>query len=171
MTIRVSVALRHRRAGASASPHDDIVRVAGYVLVQLVGALAAAAVLRALFGNAAHLGATLPQHSTGVALATEVLLTLMLVSVILGTSNRHRMLGPNAAVAVGATIVACTLFGKGESGGSMNPARSLGPALVSGALEWVYAVGPLAGATLAVGLAFLIHGAQKDDEKDAAKGG
>lgn len=148
-------------------------RVPGYVVVQLVGALAAAGVLRALFGNEEHLGATLPQHSTAVALAMEVLLTLLLVSVILGTSNRHRMIGPNAAIAVGATIVACNIFGKDESGASMNPARSLGPAIVSGALDdwWVYVAGPLAGALIAVGLAFLIHGRQREDEASAAKGG
>ena len=108
-----------------------------------------------------------------VALAMEVLLTVMLVSVILGTSTQHRMVGPNATIAVGATIVACNIFGKGESGASMNPARSLGPAIVSGATEswWVYVVGPLAGAAIAVALAFVIHGRQKADEAKAAKGG
>ena len=148
-------------------------RVPGYVIVQLAGALAAAATLRALFGNEEHLGATLPQHATTVALAMEVLLTVMLVSVILGTSTQHRMVGPNAAIAVGATIIACNIFGKGESGASMNPARSLGPAIVSGATEswWVYVVGPLAGAAIAVALAFVIHGRQKADEAKAAKGG
>ena len=147
-------------------------RVPGYVIVQIVGALAAAAVLRMLFGNEEHLGATLPQHSTAVALAMEVLLTLVLVSVILGTSRHHRMIGPHAGIAVGATIIACNLFGKGESGASMNPARSLGPAIVSGALQdwWVYVAGPLAGAALAVGLAVLIHGAQKSDEEKSAQG-
>ena len=147
-------------------------RVPGYTLVQVAGALIAAGVLRALFGNQEHLGATLPQHSALVALAMEVLLTLTLVTVILGTSTRHRMIGPNAAIAVGATIVACNIFGKGESGASMNPARSLGPAIVSGALQdwWLYVAGPLAGAAIAVGLAFVIHGARKAGEAKAAKG-
>ncbi len=147
-------------------------RVPGYVIAQLIGALIAAAVLRALFGDEEHLGATLPQDSATLALAMEVLLTILLVSVILGTSNRHRMIGPNAAIAVGATIIACNIFGRGVSGASMNPARSLGPAIVSATFDgwWVYVVGPLVGAAIAVGLAFLIHGAQKTDEAKAAKG-
>lgn len=147
-------------------------RVPGYAIVQVAGALIAAGVLRLLFGDEEHLGATLPQHSALVALALEVLLTLTLVTVILGTSNQHRMIGPNAAIAVGATIIACNIFAKSESGASMNPARSLGPAIVSGALEdwWVYVVGPLVGGALAVGLAFVIHGPQRADEAKAAKG-
>ena len=147
-------------------------RVPGYVVAQLAGALVAACVLVALFGAEEHAGATLPRSSAMVALALELILTVMLVSVILGTSTQHRVLGPNAALAVGATIIACNILGKGESGASMNPARSFGPAVLGGALPdyWIYVAGPLAGAAIAVGLAFLIHGSQNHDERRAAKG-
>jgi aquaporin Z len=147
-------------------------RVPGYVAVQLAGALLAALVLLALFGAQEHVGATMPRSSPYVALALEAILTVVLVSVILGTSRHHRVIGPDAALAVGATIIACNILGKGESGASMNPARSFGPALVGGAMPdyWIYVVGPLAGAAIAVGLAFLIHGRQNHDEQKAAKG-
>ena len=147
-------------------------RVPGYVIAQLLGSLVAALLLLALFGAQEHVGATMPRSSPYVALVLEAILTVALVSVILGTSTQHRVLGPNAALAVGATIIACNILGKGESGASMNPARSFGPALLGGAMPdyWIYVVGPLAGAAIAVGLAFLIHGRQNHDEQKAAKG-
>jgi aquaporin Z len=107
-------------------------RVPGYWDVQLVGAILAALLLRMLFGLAGHLGATVPHHGTTEALVMEIVLTFLLITVILGTATNHRLTGPNAALAVGGTIALCGLFAGPISGASMNPARSLGPFLVSG---------------------------------------
>ena len=147
-------------------------RVPGYWLVQIGGALFAAWLLNKLFGNVEHLGATIPQGSYGVSLVMEIVLSLTRVAVILGTATRYHVVGPNAAIAVGATTIACGIFGKAVSGASMNPARSLGPALVSGATRevWIYWLGPLVGAALAVGATFILDGSHKHAEREAAKG-
>jgi aquaporin Z len=102
----------------------------------------------------------------------EIALTLLLVTVILGTATRERLLGPNAGIAVGATVALAGLFAAPISGASMNPARSLGPALVawSGGGQWLYLIGPVVGAAMAVGLAWLLHGPPSPPEADAAKG-
>lgn len=149
-------------------------RVSGYWLAQVVGAILAALLLRSLFGNVGHLGATLPDSKSGsiAAVIMEVVLTCLLVSVILGTAEQHRLVGPNAAIAVGGTIALCGLFASPISGASMNPARSLGPDLVAGTLSstWIYAVGPIAGALLAVLFAWLLHGNPSESEVQAAEG-
>jgi MIP family channel proteins len=147
-------------------------RVWLYLAAQLVGATGAALTLRALFGIAGGLGITQPRHGTLVACVMEGLLTLLLVTVILSTATRHRVVGPNAALAVGAMIAACGLFSRPISGASMNPARSIGPALASGDMAdlWIYIAAPLAGAGLAVLLVHLLHGRPKADEDKAAGG-
>lgn len=147
-------------------------RVPGYWIVQIVGATLAAALLRYLFGNVEHLGATTPHGPVSASCLLEIVLTFMLVTVILGTATQHRVVGPNAALAVGAIIIACGVLGKAVSGASMNPARSLGPALVSGTLEhsWIYVAGPVLGAVAAVAAAELLHGPRNRDEKKAASG-
>ena len=115
---------------------------------------------------------TEPQHGVPAAPAMEVLLTLLLVTAILSTATRHRVIGANAALAVGAMIAACGLFSRPISGASMNPARSLAPALIAGQFDhvWIYALGPLAGAVLALLLVNLLHGRPKPDEEKAAGG-
>jgi aquaporin Z len=147
-------------------------RVPGYWCAQVVGAVLAALLLRVLFGLVGHLGATLPRHGTIEALVMEVLLTFLLVTVILGTATNHRLTGPNAAIAVGGTIALIGLFAAPISGASMNPARSLGPFLVSGQLAdaWIYIVGPLAGALLAVLVAWVLRGKTTPEAVEAAKG-
>jgi len=147
-------------------------RVPGYWGAQIVGAVLAALLLRALFGLVGHLGATLPRHGTIEALVMEVVLTFLLVTVILGTATNHRLTGPNAAIAVGGTIALIGLFAAPISGASMNPARSLGPFLVSGQLAdaWIYIVGPLAGALLAVLVAWMLRGKTTPEAVEAAKG-
>jgi aquaporin Z len=146
--------------------------VPGYWAAQFGGAVVAAALLGALFGDVAHLGASRPRYGVVPALVMEVILTFFLVTVILGTATRYRLIGPSAALAVGATIALDGLFAAPVSGASMNPARSLGPALVAGALDhaWIYLAGPAGGAVLAVILAWLLHGAQHGGEQEAAKG-
>jgi aquaporin Z len=137
-------------------------RVPGYILTQLVAASAAVLVLRALFGDVGGLGATLPGDGfTDVqAVMIELLLTLGLVSVILGTASTAQNVGPMSALAVGGYIILAGLWSSPISGASMNPARSFGPALISGDFSayWVYLVGPLLGGALAVGVAFLLRG-------------
>jgi aquaporin Z len=142
---------------------------------QLVGAIAAAGVLRVLFGDAIDAAVSAPKLvSDGTAAAIEAILTLLLVSVILGTADRFRVVGPNAALAVGGTIALCGLVALPLEGASMNPARSLGPAIVSGRMDqlWIYLIGPAMGAMVAVLLTTFLHGPKDGDGEavEAARG-
>ncbi len=123
-------------------------RVALYWLAQLVGALLAAALLRASLGNLAHVGATLPAGSDGQSFVWEIVLTAFLMFVIMAVATDTRAVGEAAAIAVGGTVGLDAMFGGPISGASMNPARSAGPAIVSGDLRalWLYLVGPIVGA-------------------------
>jgi aquaporin Z len=137
-------------------------RVPAYILVQLAGAVLATLMLRGLIGKQGSAGLTLPGPgvSTLVAMLWEVLLTAGLVSVVLGTASGAQQLGPVAAFGVGSYIALAGLFGAPVSGASMNPARSLGPALVLGnwTAWWAYLAGPAIGALIAVGLAWILRG-------------
>jgi len=137
-------------------------RVPLYVLAQLAGAVLATLVLVALIGKHGTAGLTLPGPgiSTTVALAWEALLTTGLVSVVLGTASGSQQLGAVAAFGVGGYIALAGLFGAPVSGASMNPARSLGPALVLGNWTswWAYLLGPAIGALVAVAIAQILRG-------------
>jgi aquaporin Z len=137
-------------------------RVPGYVLVQVAGAVLAAWLLQAVIGVSSAYGATYPADgwSAGDALLMEAVLTLGLVSVVLGTASGAQNIGPIAAIGVGAYIALAGLWASPISGASMNPARSFGPAAVAADLRswWVYVAGPLAGAVVAVGFAFVLRG-------------
>jgi aquaporin Z len=150
-------------------------RVPGYVVVQLVAAVTAVLVLRVLFGDVGELGATSPGAGfTDVeAMVVELLLTVGLVSTILGTASTAQNVGPMSALAVGGYIVLAGLWSSPVSGASMNPARSFGPAVVTGDFStyWVYLAGPLLGAALAVGLAVLLRGRGGDAGGRAAARG
>jgi aquaporin Z len=147
-------------------------RLPGYVVAQFAGATVAVLALRALYGNVNNLGATTPKHGDGTSLVMEIVLTLFLVTVILGTASKKGSIGPNAAIAVGATISLCGLFAAPISGASMNPARSFGPALVSGSMSdyWIYLVGPICGALLATGLIWFLRGPADFSEEETATG-
>jgi MIP family channel proteins len=125
-------------------------RVYGYWAAQLLGALAAAALLRASLGNVAHVGATLPSGSQAQSFLWELLLTFFLMFVIMAVATDTRAVGEAAAIPIGGTVALDALFGGPVSGASMNPARSIGPAFVSGDLHalWLYILAPLAGAVL-----------------------
>ena len=142
-------------------------RVPMYVLAQLTGATLAALFLRAVFGNIEHLGATLPGpgYHPWQALLLEIALTGGLVSVILGTASRAQNVGSVGALGVGGYVALAGLWAAPVSGASMNPARSFGPALVSGdwGAYWVYVIGPLVGAVIAVGCAVLLRGRSGGD--------
>jgi aquaporin Z len=147
-------------------------RVPGYWVAQVIGAVIAAAVLRAMFGTAGHLGATLPHGGTLRSVVMEAVLTWLLITVILGTAEGHKLVGHNAAIASGGYIALAGLFASPISGASMNPARSLGPDLVAATMSsyWVYLVGPLVGALAAVALAAGLHGGPTAAERHAAQG-
>jgi aquaporin NIP len=123
-------------------------RVIAYWAAQVTGAIIAAAILRGSLGNIAHVGATLPSGSQGQSFLWEVILTFFLMFVILAVATDTRAVGEAAAIAIGATVGLDAMFGGPISGASMNPARSLGPALVSGDLHalWIYLVAPPLGA-------------------------
>ena len=133
------------------SRHFPWSRAVGYWAAQFVGAIAAAALLRASLGNIANVGATLPSGSQGQSFFWELVLTFFLMFVIMAVATDTRAVGEAAAIAVGGTVGLDAMFGGPISGASMNPARSTGPALVSGDLHalWLYIVAPICGATLA----------------------
>jgi aquaporin Z len=147
-------------------------RVPGYCATQLVGATLAALLLRALFGRVGDLGATLPHLGARVSLVMEIVLTFLLITVILGTVSNHKLVGHVAALAVGGTIALDGLFAAPISGASMNPARSFGPDLVGGQMGtfWVYLVGPVTGALLAVLIAWLLRGGTSKHAIEVAQG-
>ena len=137
-------------------------RVPGYIIAQLVGSTLAVLLLRAVLGNVGMLGATEPGPGINdwQAMVVEFVLTAGLVSTILGTASRAQNLGPISAFGVGAYIILAGLWSSPISGASMNPARSFGPDLVlwNFSSYWVYLVGPIAGALVAVGIAFILRG-------------
>src|SRR5262245_17605134 len=137
-------------------------RVPAYLVAQLLGAILATLLLRALIGKQGSAGLTLPGAgiSTTTAMLWELVLTTGLVSVILGTASGAQQIGPLAAIGVGSYIALAGLWGSPVSGASMNPARSLGPALALGDWTswWAYLVGPVAGGLVAVGIAFILRG-------------
>ena len=137
-------------------------RVPGYVGVQLAGALLAAWFLQVVLHVSATHGSTYPGpgQSAVDALLMEAVLTLGLVSVILGTASGAQQVGLFGALGVGGYIALAGLWASPISGASMNPVRSLGPDIVGADLTswWVYVAGPLLGALLAVVLAFALRG-------------
>jgi aquaporin Z len=137
-------------------------RVPLYIVVQLGGAALAAWFLQAVVHVSASFGANYPASgfSSGDAFWMELILTFGLVSVILGTASGGQNLGVLGALGVGAYIALAGLWGSPISGASMNPARTFGPDAVAANFHayWVYVAGPLAGAVVAVGVAFVLRG-------------
>jgi aquaporin Z len=137
-------------------------RVPGYVVAQLVGGIVACVFLWALFGRPGLFGATIPASNISDMQATlvEAVLTLGLVSTILGTASSAQNVGPLSAIAVGGYIALAGLWGGAIGGASMNPVRSFAPALVRAdfAHIWAYMAGPLIGALVAVAFAHLLRG-------------
>jgi aquaporin Z len=137
-------------------------RVPAYIVAQFLGAILATLLLWAMIGKQGTAGLTLPgpSISTTTALLWEMILTTGLVSVILGTASGAQALGAIAAIGVGSYIALAGLWGSPVSGASMNPARSLGPALVLNDWTswWAYLIGPIAGGVIAVGIAVVLRG-------------
>lgn len=134
-------------------------RAVPYLLAQCVGAGMASGVLRLMFPGHPTLGATLPAGTAAQSWVMEFVLTLMLMVVVLSVATGAKEKGLLAGVAVGAVIALEALFGGPVSGASMNPARSLAPAVVSDRLDhlWVYLTAPLAGALAGVTVCRVIH--------------
>jgi glycerol uptake facilitator-like aquaporin len=129
--------------------HFPMREAIAYVGAQVAGATAGALALLAVWPDTpANLGTTLPSVGTGSALVYEMLLTAFLMFVIMAVATDTRAVGAAAAIAIGATVGLDALFGGPVTGASMNPARSLGPALVAGVWGdlWIYVVGPMVGA-------------------------
>ncbi len=141
-------------------------RVPGYIIIQLIGATLACLFLWAVLGKLGNLGATEPGAHTSdwKAMLIELILTVGLVSVILGTASRAQNVGAMSAVAVGGYIILAGFWSSPISGASMNPARSFGPDLANWDFTnyWVYIVGPIAGAMIAVAFAYVLRGAGGD---------
>src|SRR3954464_13667134 len=149
-------------------------RVPGYIVVQLAGATLACLLLWAVLGKIGSLGATEP--GAGIdpwqAMLFELVLTAGLFSVILGTASRAQNVGPMSALGAAGYIALAGLWSSPISGASMNPGRSFGPDLARWDFShyWVYIVGPLAGAAIAVGIAFVLRGRADAGGAAAAQG-
>ncbi len=137
-------------------------RVPLYIAAQFAGAVLATLLLIGLIGHQGTAGLTLPGPGicTLDALGWEALLTTGLVSVVLGTASGAQALGPIAALGVSSYVALAGLFAGPVTGASMNPARSLGPALVLGDWRswWAYLAGPVIGAGVAVAIAWVLRG-------------
>jgi MIP family channel proteins len=158
-------------AGFATGRHFPLREVTPYWAAQVAGALLASLSLRGLFGTGQGLGATHPSHVGQLgALALEAGMTAVLMVVILAVATDTRAVGSLAAIAVGATIALEALVVGPITGASMNPARSLAPALVGGDWTdlWLYLAGPMAGALAGVGVYEIIRGVPRAGVRDLA---
>ncbi len=145
-----------------------------YLVVQFAGAIAAALFLQGMYSHV-DAGGNYPIAKPGGdwrSLVMEIVLTAILVSVILNTATGYRSIGHNAALAVGSTVALLGLFASPISGASMNPARTLGPDIVSFNFTgwWIYVIGPVVGASIAVLIIGLVRGLPDKEERGAAEG-
>jgi aquaporin Z len=149
-------------------------RVPGYWFAQFVGGVCAAGFLRLTLGNLGELGTSRPGDGVSglTAFFFEVVLTAGLVTVTLGTASGQNNVGPNAAIARGGYIIAAGLWAGPITGASMNPIRSLAPALVGDHWShiWIYILGPLAGGATAVAFAWILRGAPALEADRVAQG-
>ena len=131
-----------------------LTRLAGYIGAQFLGAVAASALLALILGDVANLGSTVPQGGPWESVGMEAACTALLVLVIMASRTADWEVSVSPALAIGATVAAASLLLGPVSGGSLNPARSLGPAFISGTWEhqWVYVLGPIAGAAIGIAI-------------------
>ena len=142
-----------------------------YWAAQLLGGVLASLTLRGLFGEVAHLGATLPAGAAGQSFVLELVLTFLLMFVITSVATDVRAVGQAAAIAIGGTIGLEALFAGPISGASMNPARSLAPALVSWTWDhqWLYVAGPTLGAVVGVLVYQVVRGEPRGNDLDRSR--
>jgi aquaporin Z len=143
----------------TAAGRFDPRHVAPYIAAQLAGGVAASLVLRVLFPAHTGLGATVPRGAALQSLVLEAILTWFLMLVILNVSTGAKEKGITAGIVIGAVIGLEAMFAGPICGASMNPARSIAPAIVSGQMSslWIYILGPIVGALLAVPTLHLVR--------------
>jgi aquaporin Z len=144
-----------------------------YWAAQFAGATAAALMLRALFGTVRDVGVSrLDGVTEGRGFAIEIIITALLVVVTLNAAHEHSLIGTQAAIAVAATMAACRMLAGELTTASMNPARSVGPALAAGAFDglWVFVAGPVVGALAALVITVALRPHRNRDEHEAAQG-
>ena len=136
--------------GFAIGRHFPWPRVAGYAAAQVAGAIVAAALLRATLGDGADLGVTMPSGSVAQAFSWEVVFSAFLMLVITAVATDTRAVGVVSGLAIGGMIALAAMVGGPISGASLNPARSIGPALVTGQLTdlWLYLTAPVIGAVI-----------------------
>ena len=139
-----------------------------YIVAQIIGAVIGAAVVYSIFGTAMSASVTLPSQDNIVrALILETVMTFTLVYVVLATTtSKNFKIVPLAGVAIGFTLGLNVMFGGSITGGSLNPARSFGPALIMGnfSYHWIYWVAPIVGGLIAAGVYKILH--DREEEKD-----
>jgi MIP family channel proteins len=135
-----------------------------YIIFQIIGGIIAAAVVFSIFGSAMSSSVTLPSDGNVLrTLILETVMTFTLVYVVLTTAaTASNKIGPLAGLAIGLTLGFNVIFGGSITGGSLNPARSFGPALISGDLNynWIYWISPIIGSLIAAGIHRVLHGEQ-----------
>jgi len=140
-----------------------------YIIAQIIGAVIAAAVVYSIFGSEMSASVTLPSEDNVVrALILETVMTFTLVYVVLATTtSRNFKIVPLAGLAIGFTLGFNVMFGGSITGGSLNPARSFGPALITWdfAYQWIYWVAPIAGGIIAAGVYKLLHTKEEEEEE------
>ncbi len=147
--------------GFAAARRFPLGSVVLYIASQCIGALLASILMLLLFGQeSTHLGTNHPAGPPWQSFVLEVILTFFLMTVILSVTTGAKEKGITAGIAIGGTIALDALFAGRLTGASMNPARSLAPALVSGDLKdlWIYLLAPIVGALLAVPLCWFLQG-------------
>ena len=144
-------------------------QIAPFVSSQLLGAISASLVLRFLFPQDQLLGATIPSGNSMQSFVLEFILTFFLMLVIINVATGSKEQGMFAGLAIGATVLLEAMFAGPICGASMNPARSLAPALISGTFEhlWIYIVAPISGASLAIPLFHFLHRKKQDSDDNS----
>lgn len=139
-----------------------------YIVAQILGGLLGGVILLLLFPGVASYGTTSPSAGVWQAFIIEVVLTFILMSVILNVSTGHMEKGIMAGIAIGGTVALASLFGGPVSGASMNPARSIAPAVISGDLSslWIYVTAPFIGSLLAIPFLNIVQGTKQEDIKN-----
>ena len=135
-----------------------------YIVFQIIGGIMAAAVVFTIFGSAISSSVTLPADGNVLrAFTLEIVMTFTLVYIVLTTAaTASNKIGPLAGLAIGLTLGFNVIFGGSISGGSLNPARSFGPALITGdfSYNWIYWIAPVIGSLIAAGIHRFLHGEQ-----------
>ncbi|MCZ7355331.1 MAG: MIP family channel protein [Candidatus Methanoperedens sp.] len=142
-----------------------------YITAQIGGAIFASAVLYLMFGNARNLGATLPNGSWEQSFILEVIMTFFLMLVIISVASDTRVKPEVTGIAIGGVVAMDALFGGPISGASMNPARSLGPAIIGGIYnyQWIYLIAPIIGSLIAVSIYEFVRISETDEEMSEKK--